>query len=158
MATQTIRNMLIGFAAIAAMIAMTPSFGVPWGGEFLIFVVDTPLAKDDAIRRSTTYDIYVDGKKSGCDQEDVDADNGWLCKVGPVAIGKHEVNVKIISRKDKDAGESVMVVNASVVLRAEDKKYEFPGNPSSGDQFWCMLISKEKVTPLPSSDDRCHSD
>lgn len=150
--------MLMAFVAAAAVIMMTPSRGAQWGGDFLVFVVDTPLAKDDAIRRSTTYDIYVDGAKSGCDQEDVDADNGWLCKVGPIAIGKHEVNVKIISHRDKNAGKSVNVVNASVILRPEDKKFEFPDNPSSGDQFWCVLISTKKLAPLPKSDDRCHSD
>ncbi len=160
---KTLRVALTAFAALFSMSAAASSETSPFVGDRLIFVADNALYKSDTATNIVPlpeFAISVD-KVAGCKANDFDSDNGWICKYdSKIATGKRAIKVKITypgSAKDHRKAK-VFQVMGTVVLRAEDKKAEYPDNPTSGEQFWCVLVSKTKLSLMSASDERCHTD
>jgi hypothetical protein len=129
-------------------------------GDVLTFIASPPLWRGSTTEHSGVFDfkedtvtIMLDHKKA-CGDIVFDRDNGWLCKAnGHVAAGKHVVAVNFTDNKNKPHR-----LRATLTLRAEDKKFEMPDNPTGGEQFWCVSITMTKIALMPKSDGRCHTD
>ena len=163
MTAKTLRLVPITFAAIISAGAAASAQSNPFVGDRLVFVADTLLYKDATgsnVSPLPEFDVTLD-KRAGCKDADIDSDNGWICKYDKdVKAGKHAVAVKIVyGNGSKDRRKiKTFQVKGTVVLRDEDKKAEYPDKPSSGEQFWCVLVSKKSISLIPKSEERCHTD
>jgi len=152
------RSSLIG--SLVMLVAAPSPASAAFTGDYLIFVASPPLWEGSTPEHVGAFDfkrntvtIKLDNKKA-CSDIVFDSDNGWLCKSdGKVRAGKHVVAVDFTDNKNKPHR-----LRATFMLRAEDKKFEMPDNPTSGEQFWCVSITMTKIGLMPKSDGRCHTD
>jgi hypothetical protein len=120
------------------------------------FIPDQPLGYGEKAGGIQYYDIQmsIDGTVTctSADIGNVQADDDWVCK-GDATPGSHDVSASI--RADTGATWSV---SGSVELSEAERTFEYPDRPDSGEKFWCVLVSKARISLLPRSDPRCHTD
>jgi len=147
------RSGLIGF--IVTLVAALSPASATITGDVLVFVASPPLwmGANGFDLKQETLTILLDGK-TACSDIVFDGDNGWLCKAnGTIKAGKHAVTVRFTDNKNMPHR-----LRATLTLRAEDKKFEMPDNPTGGEQFWCASITMTKIGLMSKSDSRCHTD
>ena len=153
---------LVALAALAAPLgARSETFGGP-GDDVLIFLVSPPLWIPDAYpdRNAFTFptkslSILLDGAPACLkDDEQFDGENGWICKApGRIKAGKH-----VVAATFTDNQGLPRALSATLDLRTEDKKFEYPEKPLEGEQFWCVSITQTRVNLMPKTDERCQTD
>lgn len=128
-------------------------------GNYAIFVGATPLWDSGASHADLgkiKFKIWIDNalQKGDCDAF-VDVDNGWICKSSnQVKAGKHAFKIAITM----PGAKKPTTLRKTLVLKDDDKKFEYPDKPASGEQFWCVSVSTKALGLMDKTDERCHTD
>ncbi|MBI3677133.1 MAG: hypothetical protein HY243_11030 [Proteobacteria bacterium] len=155
MRTGALRSAL---TASVVLFSMSGAASAAFTGDHVIFVASPPLYAKAADGSYYRFYASIDNKQACGAEGAVDAqdDDGWICKSGEVTAGKHSFTVRIVFHSGPKT--KTHAVQGVLNLRADAKGIEYPDDPSSGEQYWCVLVSKTKLTLMSKSAVGCHTD